>query len=66
MRDVLAFRLGLGMDFAAGWPQPLLEAMDALGMGGHNRFKTRGYRTWRDAHRRWHTYRPDGTEIAAA
>jgi CubicO group peptidase (beta-lactamase class C family) len=31
--DVLTFRLGLGMDFSAPWPQPLLEAMDALGLG---------------------------------
>jgi CubicO group peptidase (beta-lactamase class C family) len=33
VRDVLTFRLGLGMDFEAGWPQPLLEQMDRLGMG---------------------------------
>jgi CubicO group peptidase (beta-lactamase class C family) len=33
VRDVLTFRLGLGMDFAAPWPQPLLEAMNELGMG---------------------------------
>ena len=32
----------------------------------HNRFKTRGYRTWRDAEGVWHTQRPDGTEIQAA
>jgi CubicO group peptidase (beta-lactamase class C family) len=31
--DVLTFRLGLGMDFAAPFPQPLIEAMDALGIG---------------------------------
>ena len=31
--DVLTFRLGLGMDFQAGWPQPLLEAMGELGLG---------------------------------
>jgi CubicO group peptidase (beta-lactamase class C family) len=31
--DVLTFRLGLGMDFEAPWPQPLLEAMDDLGLG---------------------------------
>ena len=30
----------------------------------HNRFKTRGYTTRRDHQGRWHTYRPDGTEIA--
>lgn len=34
VRDVLTFRLGLGMDFEAPWPQPLLEAMNELGMGG--------------------------------
>src|SRR5438105_443330 len=33
VRDVLTFRLGLGMDFEAPWPQPLLEAMNGLGMG---------------------------------
>ena len=32
----------------------------------HNRWKTRGYRTRRDPHGRWHTYRPDGTELRAA
>jgi hypothetical protein len=32
--------------------------------GRHNRFKNRGYRTCRDADGDWHTYRPDGTEIA--
>ncbi|MGH9135896.1 MAG: HNH endonuclease signature motif containing protein, partial [Acidimicrobiales bacterium] len=31
--------------------------------GRHNRWKTRGYQTARDADGRWHTYRPDGTEI---
>ena len=33
LEDVLNFRLGLGMDFSAPWPQPLLEAMAALGLG---------------------------------
>jgi CubicO group peptidase (beta-lactamase class C family) len=33
LADVLTFRLGLGMDFEAPWPQPLFEAMGALGMG---------------------------------
>ena len=33
VRDVLTFRLGLGMDFDAPWPQPLLEEMDRLGTG---------------------------------
>ncbi len=30
VEDVLTFRLGLGMDFEAPWPQPLLEAMSGL------------------------------------
>jgi CubicO group peptidase (beta-lactamase class C family) len=33
VHDVLTFRLGLGMDFEAPWPQPLLEAMSELGLG---------------------------------
>jgi CubicO group peptidase (beta-lactamase class C family) len=33
VHDVLTFRLGLGMDFAAPWPQPLLEAMGSLQLG---------------------------------
>ena len=33
VRDVLTFRLGLGMDFTAPWPQPLIEAMGELGLG---------------------------------
>lgn len=32
--------------------------------GYHNRLKHHGYRVWRDPERRWHTYRPDGTEVA--
>jgi CubicO group peptidase (beta-lactamase class C family) len=32
VRDVLTFRLGLGMDFEAPWPQPLVEAMSGLGL----------------------------------
>jgi Domain of unknown function (DUF222) len=32
----------------------------------HNRFKTRGYRCWRDPKGVWHTARTDGTEIRAA
>ena len=31
----------------------------------HNQFKSTGYHVYRDEHGRWHTYRPDGTEIAA-
>jgi CubicO group peptidase (beta-lactamase class C family) len=30
VHDVLTFQLGLGMDFAAPWPQPLIEAMGSL------------------------------------
>jgi hypothetical protein len=32
--------------------------------GRHNRLKSRGYRTWRSPDGRWHTARPDGTEIS--
>ncbi len=31
--------------------------------GKHNRFKERGFRIHRDPNGRWHTIRPDGTEI---
>ena len=31
--------------------------------GHHNRWRTRGYTTWRDPNGHWHHYRPDGTEI---
>ena len=30
VHDILTFQLGLGMDFAAPWPQPLEEAMGSL------------------------------------
>ena len=33
VHDVLTFRLGLGMDFEAPWPQPLLDAMGELALG---------------------------------
>lgn len=33
LRDLLTFRLGLGMDFSAPWPQPLLEELERLGLG---------------------------------
>lgn len=33
VRDVLTFRLGLGMDFDVAGPQPVLEAMGELGLG---------------------------------
>jgi hypothetical protein len=32
----------------------------------HNRWKSRGYRCWRDPTGTWHTTRPDGTAIRAA
>ena len=32
--------------------------------GRHNRHKTGGYEVWRDGQGRWHTRRPDGTEMA--
>jgi CubicO group peptidase (beta-lactamase class C family) len=32
VHDVLTFRTGLGMDFAAPFPQPLLQAIDELGI----------------------------------
>ena len=31
--------------------------------GHHNRWKSRGYRTWRDPNGHWHHYRPNHTEI---
>src|SRR4051812_28509854 len=34
VRDVLTFELGYGMNFSEDWPQPLLEAMGELGLGG--------------------------------
>lgn len=33
VRDLLTMQCGLGMDFTAPWPQPLLEAMGELGLG---------------------------------
>jgi CubicO group peptidase (beta-lactamase class C family) len=33
VRDAFTFTLGYGMDFEAPWPQPLLAAMDDLGLG---------------------------------
>ena len=32
VRDVLTMQCGLGMDFTAPWPQPLLDAMGELGL----------------------------------
>src|SRR3954463_10617641 len=33
LRDVLTFRLGMGMDFAAPWPQPFVDALAELELG---------------------------------
>jgi CubicO group peptidase (beta-lactamase class C family) len=33
VRDLLTFELGVGMDFEAPWPQPVLEALAGLGLG---------------------------------
>jgi CubicO group peptidase (beta-lactamase class C family) len=33
LQDVLTFRLGMGMDFAAPWPQPFLDALGELDLG---------------------------------
>ena len=33
VHDLLTFRLGWGMDFSAPWPQPLIVAMNELGLG---------------------------------
>ncbi|MEY2474610.1 MAG: hypothetical protein QOK28_3939 [Actinomycetota bacterium] len=34
VRDLFTFELGIGMDLTQPWPQPMLEAMDALELGG--------------------------------
>jgi hypothetical protein len=43
---------------------PTSPTNGALLCGHHNRFKSGGYRVWRDPDGNWHVYRPDGTEIA--
>ena len=47
--------------FAIAGPTSARNAGPAC--GHHNRWRTRGYRTWRDPDGHWHHYRPDGTEI---
>jgi hypothetical protein len=42
---------------------PTRTGNGAPACGHHNRWRSRGYRTWRDAHGHWHHYRPDGTEV---
>ena len=34
LHDLLTFRLGIGMDFAAPWPQPFLDALAELAQRG--------------------------------
>ena len=43
---------------------PTSPANGGMECARHNRWKQRGYTTVRDQQGRWHTYRPDGTEIA--
>lgn len=56
------------IDHTVDWS--LLGSTDPANAGPgcerHNLFKNRGYTVWRDEHGRWHTQRPDGTEIVAA
>jgi hypothetical protein len=56
------------VDHSVGWTHGGVTNPANAGplCGRHNRFKTRGYRTWRDLQGVWHTARPDGTEIIAA
>jgi hypothetical protein len=52
-------------DHVLPWSQagPTSTSNGAPKCGHHNRWMTRGYRTWRDPDGHWHHYRPDGTEI---
>ncbi|MGI9029720.1 MAG: HNH endonuclease signature motif containing protein, partial [Ilumatobacteraceae bacterium] len=57
------------IDHTLEWSQDgLTDPVNAGPMcGRHNLIKQQlGYTVWRDEHGRWHTYRPDGTEIVAA
>jgi hypothetical protein len=56
------------LDHTTGWTDGGVTNLANAGplCARHNRFKTRGYRCWRDPTGVWHTYRPDGTEIQAA
>ena len=47
VRDVLTFRLGIGMDFAAPWPWPLMDAMADLELGRRSAGAARPARTRR-------------------
>ncbi|MFV0308582.1 MAG: HNH endonuclease [Desertimonas sp.] len=61
-------RLRTQVDHVTEWHQhgTTDAANGTLLCGRHNRFKTRGYRIWRDADGIWHTIRPDGTDVQAA
>ena len=54
-------------DHIDGWASPTRgptnPANGAPQCGKHNRFKEHGFTTVRDEFGRWHTHRPDGTEI---
>jgi len=57
------------IDHGDPWGSPTRGATDAANgtplCGRHNRWKNRGYRTWRDDEGRWHITRPDGTEMTS-
>lgn len=52
-------------DHTTGWARhgPTRPDNGGPACARHNRWKQRGYKTWRDPDGQWHTYRPDGTEI---
>jgi hypothetical protein len=54
-------------DHIDGWASPTRGPTDVANgapeCGHHNRLKEQGFTTVRDQFGRWHTYRPDGTEI---
>ncbi len=53
------------VDHAIPWAHagPTDAANAAPACAHHNRWRTRGYRTWRDADGHWHHLRPDHTEV---
>ena len=56
------------IDHTIDWQHhgPTDPANAGPGCPRHNRHKNHGYTVWRDEHGRWHTIRPDDTEINAA
>lgn len=56
------------VDHLREWRDGGVTAIGNAGIvcGHHNRFKSSGYTTRRDASGHWHTFRPDHTEIRAA